>query len=267
MVEEPPSQTTRSSRCPNVTLTPHSAGPTWENWTARFRNGFDNIQRVAAGRAPLWVIPELTDLLEVERAGRWGRGRPPPPRAQALLDDLVVDHLDVVADAVAVVADRVLRHARFVLGCEVVAHFFFMSSRVAPSRRRSSPRHQMIRSPSRKNVRWLFGTGSPCPTMTWVMSSFSRGRLPITYGGPRRAPQTPRSAPRRTVALRGRQSARKIRSGVSSESFVRPHSPMLICSSSRMISHTRATPSAPSAARPHSIVRPHATTRRRGPGP
>ena len=54
-----PPTTTRSSRLPNVTLTPHSAGPTWENWTARFRNGFDNIQRVAAGRAPKWVIPEL----------------------------------------------------------------------------------------------------------------------------------------------------------------------------------------------------------------
>ena len=53
MVEEPPA--------PNhpLTLTPHSAGPTWENWTARFRNGFDNIQRVAAGRLPRWVIPEL----------------------------------------------------------------------------------------------------------------------------------------------------------------------------------------------------------------
>jgi phosphoglycerate dehydrogenase-like enzyme len=44
---------------PTVTFTPHSAGPTWENWTARFRNGFDNIQRVAAGRRPQWVIPEL----------------------------------------------------------------------------------------------------------------------------------------------------------------------------------------------------------------
>jgi hypothetical protein len=36
------------------------------------------------------------------------------------------------------------------------------------------------------------------------------------------------------------QSARKISSGLSSEIFVRPHSPMLICSSSRMIWHTRA---------------------------
>jgi hypothetical protein len=26
---------------------------------ARFRNGFDNIQRVAGGGRPLWVIPEL----------------------------------------------------------------------------------------------------------------------------------------------------------------------------------------------------------------
>ena len=38
---------------------PHLAGPTAENWTARFRNGFDTIQRAAAGRHPLGVIPEL----------------------------------------------------------------------------------------------------------------------------------------------------------------------------------------------------------------
>jgi len=59
MVEEPPKPDHPLLRLPNVTLTPHSAGPTWENWTARFRNGFDNIERVAAGRAPRWVIPEL----------------------------------------------------------------------------------------------------------------------------------------------------------------------------------------------------------------
>jgi phosphoglycerate dehydrogenase-like enzyme len=59
MVEEPPAPTHPLFTLPNVTLTPHSAGPTWENWTARFRNGFDNIQRVAAGKRPLWVIPEL----------------------------------------------------------------------------------------------------------------------------------------------------------------------------------------------------------------
>ena len=59
-VEEPPKPNHPLFALPNVTLTPHSAGPTWENWTARFRNGFDNIQRVAAGDKPRWVIPELT---------------------------------------------------------------------------------------------------------------------------------------------------------------------------------------------------------------
>ena len=48
---------------PNVTLTPHSAGPTWDNWTKAYRNGFDNIQRIAAGRSPLWVVPELRDMV------------------------------------------------------------------------------------------------------------------------------------------------------------------------------------------------------------
>jgi phosphoglycerate dehydrogenase-like enzyme len=60
MVDEPPRPDHPLFALPTVTLTPHSAGPTWENWTARFRNGFDNIQRVAAGRPPLWVIPELS---------------------------------------------------------------------------------------------------------------------------------------------------------------------------------------------------------------
>jgi phosphoglycerate dehydrogenase-like enzyme len=59
MTEEPPAPNHPLFALPNVTLTPHSAGPTWENWTARLRNGFDNIQRVAAGGRPLWVIPEL----------------------------------------------------------------------------------------------------------------------------------------------------------------------------------------------------------------
>jgi len=59
LLEEPPPPGHPLFALPNVTLTPHSAGPTWENWTARFRNGFDNIERVAAGRQPLWVIPDL----------------------------------------------------------------------------------------------------------------------------------------------------------------------------------------------------------------
>jgi phosphoglycerate dehydrogenase-like enzyme len=61
MVEEPPAPAHPLFSLPNVTLTPHSAGPTWENWTARFRNGFDNIQRVASGGRPRWVIPELRE--------------------------------------------------------------------------------------------------------------------------------------------------------------------------------------------------------------
>lgn len=47
----------------SVTLTPHMAGPTWENWPKAFRNAFDNVQRVARGQQPLWVIPELADLV------------------------------------------------------------------------------------------------------------------------------------------------------------------------------------------------------------
>jgi len=43
----------------NVTLTAHMAGPTFESHKARVRNAFDNVQRVARGEAPLWVIPEL----------------------------------------------------------------------------------------------------------------------------------------------------------------------------------------------------------------
>jgi phosphoglycerate dehydrogenase-like enzyme len=56
MVEEPPKAKHPLFSLPNVILTPHTAGPTWENYVARFRNGFDNIQRVASGRAPLWVV-------------------------------------------------------------------------------------------------------------------------------------------------------------------------------------------------------------------
>jgi phosphoglycerate dehydrogenase-like enzyme len=59
MVEEPPAPNHPLFALPNVTLTPHSAGPTWENWASRFRNGFDNIQRVANGGRPRWVIPDL----------------------------------------------------------------------------------------------------------------------------------------------------------------------------------------------------------------
>jgi phosphoglycerate dehydrogenase-like enzyme len=59
MMEEPPKKNHPLFSLPTVTLTPHSAGPTWDNWTKAYRNGFDNIQRVESGRAPFWVVPEL----------------------------------------------------------------------------------------------------------------------------------------------------------------------------------------------------------------
>jgi phosphoglycerate dehydrogenase-like enzyme len=59
MVEEPPRQNHPLFKLENVTLTPHTAGPTWENWTKAFRNAYDNIQRVARGDRAMWIIPEL----------------------------------------------------------------------------------------------------------------------------------------------------------------------------------------------------------------
>jgi phosphoglycerate dehydrogenase-like enzyme len=63
MLEEPPAADHPLLTLENVTLTPHMAGPTWENWRRAFRNAFDNIQRVSAGDRPLWVIPELQELV------------------------------------------------------------------------------------------------------------------------------------------------------------------------------------------------------------
>ncbi len=45
----------------NVILTAHLAGPTFESNTARVRNAVDNVQRVARGDTPLWVVPELSE--------------------------------------------------------------------------------------------------------------------------------------------------------------------------------------------------------------
>jgi phosphoglycerate dehydrogenase-like enzyme len=59
MVEEPPKTDHPLFKLDNITITPHMAGPTVENWVKAFRNAFDNIQRVARGDRPLWVIPEL----------------------------------------------------------------------------------------------------------------------------------------------------------------------------------------------------------------
>jgi len=61
MLEEPPKPGHPLFGLENVTFTPHAAGPTWESWGKAFLNGFDNIQRVAAGRSPLWVVPDLRE--------------------------------------------------------------------------------------------------------------------------------------------------------------------------------------------------------------
>ena len=62
MHDEPPAQNHQLFELPNITITPHMAGPTWENWPKAFRNAFDNIQRVAAGGRALWIVPELRDV-------------------------------------------------------------------------------------------------------------------------------------------------------------------------------------------------------------
>jgi phosphoglycerate dehydrogenase-like enzyme len=59
--QEPPPPDNKLFGLPNVVLTAHFAGPTWDNQYARFRNAFDNVQRVARGDQPLWVIPELRE--------------------------------------------------------------------------------------------------------------------------------------------------------------------------------------------------------------
>ena len=60
--KEPPDPNNPLLRLPHVTLTPHSAGPTVDSYRKRFHNGYANIERVARGQPPLWVIPEMRDL-------------------------------------------------------------------------------------------------------------------------------------------------------------------------------------------------------------
>ncbi len=57
--QEPPPSDNPLFGLPNVTLTAHFAGPTWDNQYTRFRNAFDNCQRVIRGERPLWIIPDL----------------------------------------------------------------------------------------------------------------------------------------------------------------------------------------------------------------
>ena len=62
--QEPPPADNPLLKLDNVLLTAHFAGPTWDNHVARFRNAFDNVQRVHRGEPPLWVVPELAELIQ-----------------------------------------------------------------------------------------------------------------------------------------------------------------------------------------------------------
>jgi len=58
---EPPDPKNPLFTLPNIVLSPHAAGPTWESWPKRFGNSYANIERVARGESPLWVVPELRE--------------------------------------------------------------------------------------------------------------------------------------------------------------------------------------------------------------
>jgi phosphoglycerate dehydrogenase-like enzyme len=62
--QEPPPLEHPLLHLPNVVLTPHTAGPTWESFPRRFANCFANIERVQRGEKPLWVVEELSYLFD-----------------------------------------------------------------------------------------------------------------------------------------------------------------------------------------------------------
>jgi phosphoglycerate dehydrogenase-like enzyme len=69
LAKEPADPANPILKLPNVVLTPHSAGPTVDSFRKRFQNGYANIQRVASGGRPLWIIPEMRDLFTSARSG------------------------------------------------------------------------------------------------------------------------------------------------------------------------------------------------------
>ena len=59
MREEPPQPDHELFTLKNAIFSPHSAGPTWDNHPKRWRNAFDNCERVGRGQKPFWIVPEL----------------------------------------------------------------------------------------------------------------------------------------------------------------------------------------------------------------
>ncbi len=67
--QEPPAADNPLLKQKNVVLSAHLAGPIWDTQYQKFRNAFDNIQRVARGERPLWLIPELRHCkLKIDRS-------------------------------------------------------------------------------------------------------------------------------------------------------------------------------------------------------
>lgn len=60
---EPPSPEEPVLSLDNVVLTPNLAGASRETRVKQTRNAFDNVLRVARGERPLWVVPELRDMV------------------------------------------------------------------------------------------------------------------------------------------------------------------------------------------------------------
>ena len=104
--QEPPPPDNPLFKLNNVLLTSHFAGPTWDNHVARFRNAFDNVQRVRAARSRSgWCRSWPNSRNNSEKRGpherRRGRRRNPQARGHGV---------PVLLSAQS--ADRGLRRAR-----------------------------------------------------------------------------------------------------------------------------------------------------------